>query len=48
MGIGASLSAIIGTVLQRPTRPPTREEVYPFATMLCAGVAAFVALTVLF
>ena len=48
MGVGGSLSAIIGTALQKPDRAPTREEMFPFATMLCAGAAAFLALTTVF
>jgi hypothetical protein len=48
IGVGGSLSAIIGTTLQKPSRPPTREEIFPFATMLCAGVAAVLALSMLF
>jgi len=44
-GIGGSMSAVIGTALQKPTRAPRREEVFPFATLLSAGMVAFVALT---
>ena len=47
IGVGGSASAVIGTALQKPRRAPTKEEVFPFATLLSAGMVAFVALTMI-